>query len=154
MNKIRESIFDAIKVSFTVIGGTFLLNLITAYIGGYEGLPLITEEFLAGKTIAEAYLKESLAIGAVSIITYYASLLYRKTDWSFAKRTIIVFGISIVSFIIMLNYVKILSSEYLLSIIISLLIFVGLYFIYWLMSYRGYKAEIEEINRELKKTGE
>lgn len=153
MGERKNNLFQAIKISLTSIGFVFLLNLIPSYLSGYEGLPMISDEFLAGKTISEAYLKACLAMGLTSTVIYYVSFIYRKYEWTLARRTIIAFGISIIAFIIMLSYLKILSSPYLANIIISLLIFLGIYFISWLKSYKSYKADIKEINKKLKKTG-
>lgn len=153
MRERKNNLFQAIKISLTSIGFVFLLNLIPSYLSGYEGLPMIADEFLAGKTISEAYLKACLAMGLTSTVIYYVSFIYRKYEWSLARRTILAFGISIIAFIIMLSYLKILSSPYLANIIISLLIFLGIYFISWLKSYKSYKEDIEEINKRLKKTG-
>lgn len=153
MRERKNNLFQAIKISLTSIGFVFLLNLIPSYLSGYEGLPMIADEFLAGKTISEAYLKACLAMGLTSTVIYYVSFIYRKYEWSLARRTILAFGISIIAFIIMLSYLKILSSPYLTNIIISLLIFLGIYFISWLKSYKSYKEDIKEINKRLKKTG-
>ena len=153
MRERKNNLFQAIKISLTSIGFVFLLNLIPSYLSGYEGLPMIADEFLAGKTISEAYLKACLAMGLTSTVIYYVSFIYRKYEWSLARRTILAFGISIIAFIIMLSYLKILSSPYLTNIIISLLIFLGIYFISWLKSYKSYKEDIKEINKKLKKTG-
>ena len=153
MGERKNNLFQAIKISLTSIGFVFLLNLIPSYLSGYEGLPMIADEFLAGKTISEAYLKACLAMGLTSTVIYYVSFIYRKYEWTLARRTILAFGISIITFIIMLSYLKILSSPYLANIIISLLIFLGIYFISWLKSYKSYKADIKEINKKLKKTG-
>lgn len=153
MKERKNNLFQAIKISLTYIGFVFLLNLIPSYLSGYEGLPMIADEFLAGKTISEAYLKACLAMGLTSTVIYYVSFIYRKYEWSLARRTILAFGISIIAFIIMLSYLKILSSPYLANIIISLLIFLGIYFISWLKSYKSYKEDIKEINKRLKKTG-
>lgn len=153
MRERKNNLFQAIKISLTSIGFVFLLNLIPSYLSGYEGLPMIADEFLAGKTISEAYLKACLAMGLTSTVIYYVSFIYRKYEWSLARRTILAFGISIIVFIIMLSYLKILSSPYLANIIISLLIFLGIYFISWLKSYKSYKEDIKEINKRLKKTG-
>ncbi|MFO3717209.1 DUF3021 family protein [Anaerococcus sp. ENR1011] len=153
MRERKNNLFQAIKISLTSIGFVFLLNLIPSYLSGYEGLPMIADEFLAGKTISEAYLKACLAMGLTSTVIYYVSFIYRKYEWSLARRTILAFGISIIAFIIMLSYLKILSSPYLANIIISLLIFLGIYFISWLKSYKSYKEDIKEINKRLKKTG-
>lgn len=153
MGERKNNLFQAIKISLTSIGFVFLLNLIPSYLSGYEGLPMIADEFLAGKTISEAYLKACLAMGLTSTVIYYVSFIYRKYEWSLARRTILAFGISIIAFIIMLSYLKILSSPYLANIIISLLIFLGIYFISWLKSYKSYKEDIKEINKRLKKTG-
>lgn len=153
MRERKNNLFQAIKISLTSIGFVFLLNLIPSYLSGYEGLPMIADEFLAGKTISEAYLKACLAMGLTSTVIYYVSFIYRKYEWTLARRTILAFGISIIAFIIMLSYLKILSSPYLANIIISLLIFLGIYFISWLKSYKSYKEDIKEINKRLKKTG-
>lgn len=153
MRERKNNLFQAIKISLTSIGFVFLLNLIPSYLSGYEGLPMIADEFLAGKTISEAYLKACLAMGLTSIVIYYVSFIYRKYEWSLARRTILAFGISIIAFIIMLSYLKILSSPYLANLIISLLIFLGIYIISWLKSYKSYKEDIKEINKRLKKTG-
>lgn len=153
MRERKNNLFQAIKISLTSIGFVFLLNLIPSYLSGYEGLPMIADEFLAGKTISEAYLKACLAIGLTSTVIYYVSFIYRKYEWSLARRTILAFGISIIAFIIMLSYLKILSSPYLANLIISLLIFLGIYIISWLKSYKSYKEDIKEINKRLKKTG-
>lgn len=153
MRERKNNLFQAIKISLTSIGFVFLLNLIPSYLSGYEGLPMIADEFLAGKTISEAYLKACLAMGLTSTVIYYVSFIYRKYEWSLVRRTILAFGISIIAFIIMLSYLKILSSPYLANIIISLLIFLGIYFISWLKSYKSYKEDIKEINKRLKKTG-
>ena len=153
MRERKNNLFQAIKISLTSIGFVFLLNLIPSYLSGYEGLPMIADEFLAGKTISEAYLKACLAMGLTSTVIYYVSFIYRKYEWSLARRTILAFGISIIAFIIMLSYLKILSSPYLANLIISLLIFVGIYIISWLKSYKSYKEDIKEINKRLKKTG-
>lgn len=153
MEERKNNLFEAIKISLTFIGFVFLLNLIPSYLSGYEGLPMIPDEFLAGKTISEAYLKACLAMGLVSTINYYSTFIYRKYEWSVAKRTILAFGISVTAFILMLSYIKILSSPYIANLIISLLIFVGIYIISWLRSYNSYKADIKKINQKLKKTG-
>lgn len=153
MKNSKYSLFEMIYKSFSVLGFIFFLNVGWSYILGYKQPPMLTEEFMVGKTIPEAYLKENLAILLVSIITYLASTIYQKNEWTFLKRTIISFGISIVSFIIMLDYLKILNNQYLYGLLASLVIFIAMYLISWSRQYKKDKDDIRKINQELKKTG-
>lgn len=153
MKNIKNYVVDIIVVSFVVLGGIFFLNVLEAYLLGYEDLPMVTSEFLEGKTIPEAYFKRNLAMMAVSAVSYLTSFLYRKNEWSLLKRTLLAFGVSLVSFFLMLAYLRVLNAHNLSSILISTLIFVGVYLIYWRQYYKRTKDDITKINQELKKTG-
>ena len=153
MKNGKYRILKLISLSFTVIGFIFCINVLEAYLLDYDNLPMVTSEFLAGKTIPEAYLKRNLAMAGVTIASGLASQIYQKEEWSLLKRTIVSFSISIFSFILMLYYLKILSSKNLYSIIGSIITFVAIYIIIWLISYKKTKNDIEKINQELKKTG-
>ncbi len=153
MRDIRQKIIDVILLSFTVIGGVFFLNVLEAYLLGYDELPMITSEFLSGKTIPEAYFKRNLAMMAVTVVVYLVSFIYKKNDWSLLRRTIVAFGISLISFFLMLAYLRVLNSQNIFGILISVLIFTGIYMIFWIGYYKRTKDDIAKINQELKKTG-
>ena len=153
MRDIRQKIIDIILLSFTVIGGVFFLNVLEAYLLGYDELPMITSEFLSGKTIPEAYFKRNLSMIAVTVVVYLASFIYKKNDWSLLRRTIVAFGISLISFFLMLAYLRVLNSQNIMGILISVLIFIGIYMISWIGYYKRTKDDIAKINQELKKTG-
>lgn len=151
MKNNKLSFIQILKNSFALVGFLFTLNVIIAAASGNDYLPMISEEFLAGKTIPMAYLQTIVAMLLVAIIASYANKIYQKDDWSIGKRTIVAFTLSLLVFFLMMKYLGFLGSPYLGTIILSILVFVIIYFVIWLKIYRQTKSDIDNINNKIKK---
>lgn len=151
MKNNRLSFIQILINSFAMLGFLFTLNVIIAAASGDDYLPMLSEEFLAGKTIPVAYLQTIVAMLLVAMIGFYVSKIYQKDDWSIGKRTIVVFAISLTVFFLMMKYLGFLDSPYIGTIIVSILLFVIIYFAIWLKTYKQTKSDINDINNEIKK---
>lgn len=151
---MKNNGFSFIKVlinSFAMVGFLFTLNVIIAVVSGDDYIPMVSGEFIADKTVPEAYLKTIVAMLLVGIIASYVNKIYQKEDWSLGKRTIIAFTISLGVFFLMMKYLGFFDSPYIGTIIVSILLFVIIYFAIWLNIYRQTKRDIDDINNKIKK---
>ncbi len=94
-----------------------------------------------------------LAGAAICIGSYYLSHIFKKTDWSVAKRSMIHF-ISLYAFIMTCVYtarwitLPTTMVEF-TKTAISNAIFIGIYLFFWLVIYHKEKAMTEKMNEKL-----
>ena len=93
--------------------------------------------------------KLTLALIILISLVYFANKIYEVTTLSLRLKTILAYVISITGVIAFLNYLKLFSSKYKVNIIINLFVFSLIYFIYWIVSFKKAKKDIEELNKRL-----
>lgn len=136
------------KTVFQNLGIIYFISVIIASINGGD-FNIFTQEFLKGQSSSQAMLKLTLALIILISLVYFANKIYEVTTLSLRLKTILAYVISITGVIAFLNYLKLFSSKYKVNIIINLFVFSLIYFIFWIISYKKTKKDIEELNKRL-----
>lgn len=137
-----------LKTVFQNLGIIYFISVIIAFINGGD-FNIFTQEFLKGQNSSQAMFKLTLALIILISLVYFANKIYEVTTLSLRLKTILAYVISITGVVIFLNYLKLFSSKYKVNIIINLFVFSLIYFIYWIVSFKKAKKDIEELNKRL-----
>lgn len=147
MNNTNK-VTNYLKTVFQNLGIIYFISVIIAFINGGD-FNIFTQEFLKGQSSSQAMLKLTLALIILISLVYFANKIYEVTTLSLRLKTILAYVISITGVIAFLNYLKLFSSKYKVNIIINLFVFSLIYFIFWIISYKKTKKDIEELNKRL-----
>ena len=141
----------AIGFALGVMVGVLVTSTVTTLSISDGTLYLCVPEFteFVGGSMLKAFLIETVTCGLYGAIVMGFSAVYGIEEWSLLRATATHFSITIVSYYLTGFFLRWFSVENIAECVIMFVICVVIYLIIWITNYLSYKAQIEEINKEL-----
>ena len=146
----RVIFLSSIGFAEGVIVGVIVTAILTTVDMADGTLYLCTPDFtaLVGDPLL-AFVVQVVVSGLLGVVAMGSSAVYSIEEWSLLKATLIHFVTAMTAFFVVAFFLRWLRPQ---DIGYNLAIFgilVLVYFLIWLCNFLSYKAQIEEINREL-----
>ncbi|MCR4590802.1 MAG: DUF3021 domain-containing protein [Lachnospiraceae bacterium] len=126
----------------TAVTATMSINDGTMYICAPEFTLLIGDEL-------KAFAIQSVVSGLIGAVNFGGTVAYSIEEWSLVRATSTHFVLCMTSVFTGGFFLKWFSLDNLPEILITFLVMMAAYIMIWLIMYLRYKAEINEINRDL-----
>ncbi|MBQ7583688.1 MAG: DUF3021 domain-containing protein [Lachnospiraceae bacterium] len=131
--------------------GVLITSVLTTMSIGDGTLYLCTPAFTAfvGDPLM-AFVVQAVTAGFLGTVAMGTSAVYSIEEWSLLKATLIHFVVTMTTYFLVAFFLRWLSPADIKYNLTIFAILVAVYFMIWLYNFLSYKAQINEINRELK----
>jgi hypothetical protein len=147
----RFTFFALIGFALGVIIGVLVTATITTFVISDGTLYLCVPEFTAfvGGNLLTAFVIQAVVSGIYGAAVMGISAVYWIEEWSLLRATVTHFSVTMVSYYLTGFFLRWFSVENVGEWIVMFFICVAIYSIIWFSNYLSYKAQIDEINKEL-----